>query len=79
MAQIAFYVTTWKFYHDGLFNLRRRSLLYHAVVCRDLFSVLLLGFFRDGVSLVATVFFSSVYSFCSDIVSFVATDLSSAP
>ena len=48
------------------FILYHRSLLHHAVVCRDLFLVLLLGFHRDRVSLVMTVFFSSAYSFCRD-------------
>ena len=41
--------------------------------------VLLLGFRRDRVSLVVTVFFSSVYSFCRNRVSSTVTDLSLAP
>ena len=40
--------------------------MQHAVVCRDLLPVLLLGFNRNKVSLVTTVFFSSAYSFCRD-------------
>ena len=41
--------------------------MQHLVVCRDLLPVLLLGFSRYKVSLVATIFFSSTYSFCRDI------------
>ena len=40
--------------------------MQHTVVCRDLSPVLLLGFSCDKVSLVATIFFSSEYSFCRD-------------
>ena len=54
------------------------SLLQHAVVCRDLLSVLLLGFSHDKVPLVAKVFFSLAYSLCRDRVSSVMTDLSLA-
>ena len=57
---------TWKFCHDRVFSLHRRSLLQHVVFCRDLFPVLLLGFRCDRVSLVVAVFFSSAYSFCRD-------------
>ena len=39
------------------------KMLQHAVVCHDLLPGLLLGFSRDKVSLVATIFFSSEYSF----------------
>ena len=53
-------------------------LLQHAVVYRDLLPMLLLGFSRDKVSLVATVFFSLAYSFYRDRVSFVATNISLA-
>ena len=48
------------------FSLYRRSLLQHAVVCRNLFPMLLLGFHHDRVSLVVLVFFYSAYSFCRD-------------
>ena len=61
------------------FNLYRKCLLQHAVVYRDLFPVLLLGFRRDRVSLVVIVFFSPAYSFYCDRVSFVVTDLSLSP
>ena len=79
LAQIAFSVEAWKFWFDRVFNLHRRSLLQHAVVYRDLFPVLLLGFRSDRVSLVATVFFSSAYSFYRDKGNSVATDPSLAP
>ena len=57
-------------------NLYCRPLLQHAVVCRDLLPVILLGLSRHKVSLVAIVFFYSTYSFCR--VSFVTIDLSLA-
>ena len=65
--------------HDRVFNLHRRSLLQHVVVCRDLFPMLLLGFCRDRVSLVMTIFFSLAYSFCCDRVSSIETNLFVAP
>ena len=64
---------------DRVFNLHHRYLLKHAVVCRDLFPVLLFGYRFDRVSLVMTVFFSSAYSFCRDRVFSVATDISLSP
>ena len=79
LPQIAFFVATWKFCRNRVFNLHRKSLLQPEVFCHDLFPVLLLRFYRDRVSLVTTVFFSSAYSFCCDKVSFVGTDLSLAP
>ena len=66
LAQIAFSVKIWKFCSDRVFNLHRRSLLQHAVVCHDLFPMLLLAFRHDRVSLVARIFFSSAYSLCHD-------------
>ena len=51
----------------------------HAIVYHDLFPVLLLGFRRDRVSLVVTIFFFSAYSFGRDRVSSVATNLSLDP
>ena len=66
LAQIEFYVVTWKFCHDRVFNLHRRSQLQHEVVYCDLFPMLLLGFHRERVSMVPKVFFSSAYSFCRD-------------
>ena len=50
-------------------------MLQHAVVCHDLFLVLLLRFHRDRVSLVGTKFYSLAYSFCRDRVSSITTDL----
>ena len=61
LAHIAFFVVTWKFCHDRVFNLHRRSLLQHAVVYCDLFPMLILGFRRGRVSMVAKVLFSSAY------------------
>ena len=69
----------WKFCHDRVFNLHHKSLLQHAVFYRNLFPMLLLGIRRDRVSLVVTVFFSSVYSFCHDIQKSIATYLSLSP
>ena len=66
MAQIAFSVATWKFCRNRVLILHRRSLLQHAVVYCDLFPVLLLGFRCERVFLVATVIFSSTYSFSCD-------------
>ena len=49
-----------------VFNLHRKSLLQHAVVCRDLFPMLLLGFRRDSI-LFFSIFIMSRLSFlCHD-------------